>query len=61
MSWQQLKAIIYEDRAERRRARNLPPVACPNDGDVLDVHPNGTRNCPMGDYTWRGGPNPNET
>jgi len=52
MPWEQLKAIIDENRQLAQQARQEPPVACPIDGDVLDIHPDGTRSCPMGNYTW---------
>ena len=52
MSWWQLKNISDEAREERARTANEPPVACPIDGAILDVGPNGIRNCPMGNYRW---------
>ena len=51
MSWEQLKAIIDEDKAEARKAKNEPPGACPIDGAILEVRGN-VRNCPMGNYRW---------
>jgi len=56
MSWEQLQAISQENKATRQRDDSAPPVACPIDGSVLDIHPAGRRNCPMGNYTWNGGP-----
>jgi hypothetical protein len=56
MSWEQLQAITQENRATQLREQNQPPVACPIDGEVLDIHPRGRRNCPLGNYTWSGGP-----
>ena len=56
MSWEQLQAIAREDRATRQQEDADPPVACPIDGEVLDIHPRGRRNCPLGNYTWNGGP-----
>ena len=52
MPWEQLKAIIDENRQLAQQARQEPPVACPIDGDVLDIHPDGSRSCPMGNYTF---------
>ena len=52
MGWETLKAIIDENRQLAQQARQEPPVACPIDGDVLDIHPDGSRSCPMGNYTF---------
>ena len=54
MSWQQLTDILKQNRDERREAAAEPPVACPIDGALLDVHPDGRRNCPLGNYRWTG-------
>jgi len=56
MSWEQLEGILKENREVARRESIEPPVVCPFDGHILDVHPSGVRNCPFGNYTWRGGP-----
>lgn len=55
MPWEGLKAILDVTRQEARDTAGQSPVACPIDGDILDVRIDGTRNCPMGNYTWRGG------
>lgn len=52
MPWEQLADILAENRQDATQQAQEPPVACPIDGDILDIHPNGTRNCPMGNYTW---------
>lgn len=52
MSWEQLKATIDEQREAEREDERTPPVACPIDGEVLDERPDGTRNCPLGNYRW---------
>ena len=54
MSWQQLLDIKHRAEEARRLAQTSPPVACPVDGLVLDVRPDGIRNCPAGNYTWGG-------
>ena len=54
MSWEQLKTILEENRERKRRAESVPPAACPIDGKLLDVHPDGRRNCPLGNYRWNG-------
>ena len=56
MSLEQLQDIIQQGRADAQREMAEPPVSCPHDGELLDVHPNGTRNCPLGNYIWRGEP-----
>lgn len=43
MSWEQLKAILDEGRAEARNPR--PVVACPRDGNVLEAGPHGQAFC----------------
>lgn len=58
MSWEQLLNILKENREEARRQDAEPPVACPYDGEILDVR-DGVRNCPMGNYRWEGGPKQN--
>ena len=55
MSWEQLQAILKENKTTRAIEERDPPVACPFDGAILDIHPRGRRNCPMGNYTWTGG------
>ena len=52
MPYEQVKAILAENRAARSVPAAEPPVACPIDGEPLDVHPDGSRNCPFGNYRW---------
>lgn len=52
MSWQQLLDIKKQVAEDRRLEISSPPVACPIDGNVLDVRSDNTRNCPAGNYTW---------
>ena len=54
MSWQQLIDIRKSAQEDGRLAQTSSPVSCPIDGYVLDVRPNGERNCPLGNYYWRG-------
>jgi hypothetical protein len=54
MGYEDLRAIIEEARQTAQQEANQPPVACPIDGHVLDVHPDGRRNCPLGNYTYTG-------
>ena len=56
MPWEQLQGYLQENRSDKRAFEQEPPVACPFDGEPLDVHPDGRRNCPMGNYTYTGGP-----
>ena len=52
MGWEELQAILKQQRRDATDEANKPPVACPIDGTVLDVRPDGTRNCPLGNYRW---------
>jgi len=56
VSWEQLMDILHQSRAGATIDLSEPPVACPYDGEPLDVHPDGRRNCPLGNYTYTGGP-----
>ena len=50
MSWEQLQSIIRQNKQIKRQENLQASSACPIDGAVLDVHPNGIRNCPLGNY-----------
>lgn len=52
MSWEQLQAIMDENRTEAQAAAIEPPSACPIDGEPLDVNAQGVRNCPLGNFRW---------
>lgn len=52
MSWEQLTEILRENREQRRQDALKVPVVCPIDGEPLDVHPDGRRNCKFGNYTY---------
>jgi hypothetical protein len=53
MAWEQLLSIMQEQRQLDEDWRDSPPVACPNDGAVLQQQgPDGDLNCPMGDYRY---------
>lgn len=55
MSWEQLRAIVRADAAERAFWNSQPPRACPNDGTPLLAGPPGqeeTLGCPMGDFYY---------
>lgn len=54
--WWGLKSIVDASRQDAEIYNQMPPDACPIDGSVLDIGKNGVRNCPMGNYTWNGGP-----
>jgi hypothetical protein len=54
MSWQQLADVKNRAEEDRRLASTTPPSSCPVDGHVLDIRPDGIRNCPMGNFTWTG-------
>ena len=52
MSWEQLGAIRQQARQDAREHEEKLPEACPNDGTPLQIHPDGRRNCPAGDYMY---------
>ena len=54
MSWEQLHAILQENRQGSKSEGTAPPDACPIDGSILDIRPDGQRNCPIGNYRWSG-------
>ena len=54
MSWDQLKAITDEAKAVRQKQMSEPPVACPIDGEPLEINSRGVRNCPLGNFRWNG-------
>jgi len=56
MSWEQVAVIMQENRRVVREEQREPPVACPFDGTPLEIRADGVRNCPMGNYTYTGGP-----
>ncbi len=51
MAWDELAAILEERRKEA--AASDPPVACPNDGEPLQVAADGGLFCPFDG--WRPG------
>jgi len=53
--WGQLKDILDDNREVIRAEKRDPPVSCPIDGELLDVHADGRRNCPLGNYGWATG------
>ena len=56
MAWEQLQAILKEHKDTNRIEARDPQTACPIDGAILVIHPDGRRNCPLGNYTSAGGP-----
>jgi len=54
MSWEQLQAILKENKQTQIDANTTPPVACPIDGAILDIGLRGARNCPLGNFRWVG-------
>ena len=55
MSWGQLKSMADVAREEITREQQQGPTSCPIDGTLLVIRSDGTRNCPWGNYRWRGG------
>ena len=52
MAWEQLDAIMREQRAETDEDRREPPERCPYDGALLEERDR-IYHCPLGNYTWR--------
>ncbi len=50
MSWQQLLSILRENN-DNAAAEQQPPTTCPNDGSLLQTHPDGGLICPFD--AWR--------
>ncbi len=50
MAYQQLLDVLREQAQYRRQYVETPPVACPDDGVLLDTNPEGVLHCPMGHY-----------
>lgn len=48
-----LQGILDERRDELDTLAD-PPTACPNDGEPLDVAPDGSLRCRFDGYTWAG-------
>jgi len=52
MSWEQLRAIVQADAAERAFWDGQPPRSCPHDGTPLDQGQDGTLHCRHDGYEW---------
>tara|TARA_Y100000310_G_scaffold295789_1_gene327476 strand:+ start:1056 stop:1217 length:162 start_codon:yes stop_codon:yes gene_type:complete len=52
MSWEQLQAIIDESALDKLQEEQEGLVACPIDGEPLDIRADGVRSCPMGNFRW---------
>lgn len=50
--WDGLLSIVAEAIEERRRELFEPPVACPNDGTLLEEGPHGSLHCRFDGYLW---------
>lgn len=56
MSWEQLNSIMRQAAQEAQQNRDLPPVACPNDGTPLQAGPDGELHCDFDGWIWNGSP-----
>jgi len=56
MSWEQLQAIYESAAAEQAAADATAPVACPNDGEILETDENGKLHCKFDGWVWDGQP-----
>lgn len=52
MAWEQLLSIYAEATAYKKDELISAPVACPYDGEPLDVGDNGVLHCPWGNYEY---------
>jgi len=52
MVWEQLLTVNADRRSEHHRQKTEAPVACPNDGTVLDSGPHGVLHCPFDGWQW---------
>ena len=53
--WGGFGSIVNEARALDTEIKARPRVACPNCGTPLNRRSDGAVDCPMGDFTARGG------
>ena len=56
MSWEELQSIYETARAEQATADAIPPVACPNDGELLETGEDGKLHCRFDGWIWDGQP-----
>lgn len=52
MSWDQLHSILKNSCEEQRQLAAEKPVACPNDGTVLETDGHGNLHCPFDGWTY---------
>lgn len=52
MSWQSLLSTLLQRAELKRTSEQLPPRACPNDGEPLISTPNGGLRCPFDGWKW---------
>ena len=56
MSWEQLRSIVLQDRADREFWASQPPQSCPVDGTPLQQAPPSASgvelHCPHDGYSW---------
>jgi hypothetical protein len=53
MSWDQLRAILEENRERRMAEASEPPESCPLCGEPLGTGPDGTLHCRHDGWTGR--------
>lgn len=54
--WGSLPEIYAAARAEAEQDAQAPPVACPNDGELLRTNPDGNLQCQFDGWVWDGQP-----
>lgn len=60
MSWDQLRSIFKDSIKDIEKQRITPPIACPNDGTLLEKNPRtGKLQCKFDGWVYEpGSPNP---
>jgi hypothetical protein len=56
LSWEQLRNIVKDARKDIEQQRRSAPIACPNDGTVLQKNPRtGYLQCSFDGYVYKPG------
>ncbi len=54
MAWEDMLSIMAMAQEDHEEFVATPPVACPNDGTVLQEGPNGELHCMFDGWIWDG-------
>lgn len=50
--WESYGNALRFNADQARREQDTPPLSCPNDGEALEVLPDGRRHCPADGWVW---------